>query len=77
MEIYGNIFKNGFKKTEKQPDYRGSCKMNDVEYEIAGWTKKDKNGVSYLSIKISDKQVEYEVPEGNGNKNTEQDQLPF
>jgi uncharacterized protein (DUF736 family) len=77
MEMYGNVFKNNFKKTDKHPDYRGSFKMNDIEYEAAGWIKQDKNGVSYLSIKISDKKSEYVVPKEYGSTNPTEEKLPF
>jgi uncharacterized protein (DUF736 family) len=51
--------------------------MNDIEYEAAGWIKQDKNGVSYLSIKISDKKSEYVVPKENGSTNPTEEKLPF
>lgn len=55
--IYTNfsIFKNKFKKSENQPDYKMSAKQDDKFIEIgACWIKQSKDGTQYLSCKLSE-----------------------
>jgi len=52
---FGSLFRNRKKEKDTQPDMRGDCMIEGREMEIAGWTKKDKNGQKYLSLKIQDK----------------------
>jgi len=56
-EGQGSLFKNKQKKIEKQPDYRGSCKINGVIFEIGGWIKKpNSGGDSFISFRFEEKQ---------------------
>lgn len=56
-EGQGSLFRNKTKKSEKQPDYRGSCKINGVILEIGGWIKKPANGGdSFISFRFEEKQ---------------------
>lgn len=49
----GSLFRNNKKQDgDKQPDYRGSAKVNGVEKEIAAWVKQGAKG-TFLSIKFS------------------------
>ena len=43
----GAIFKNDYKKTETQPDYKGKAVIenNGVEKEVALWLNESKSGV--------------------------------
>lgn len=53
------LFKNNYKKTETHPDYKGKGTLEDgSEFEAAGWIRKDKNGNTFLSCKISPKREE-------------------
>jgi len=45
----GSIFKNTYKKLDKQPDYTGTAKIDDVEYKIAAWIKVKKDGSKFFS----------------------------
>jgi hypothetical protein len=47
----GSLFKND-KKVEgsQQPDYRGTIKINDVEYWQSAWIKQSPGGVTYMSF---------------------------
>lgn len=48
------------KKSEKAPDYFGTASgKGDVEFDVAGWLKQDKNGKNYLSCLIQD---QYQKP---------------
>ena len=33
----GRLYKNNFKVSNRQPDYRGNITINDKEYSIVGW----------------------------------------
>ena len=50
-ELSGSLFKND-KKVEgsNQPDYRGSLKINGVEYWQSAWIKTSANGVKFMSF---------------------------
>lgn len=48
-------FTNKFKKSDNHPDYRGTVKLDGVEYEIAIWQKQTRAGDMYFSGKIDDK----------------------
>ena len=58
-EGYGSLFRNKKKESEKQPDMRGDCMYKGEELEIAVWTKTDKNGGRFLSLKIQSKKEQY------------------
>lgn len=47
----GSLFKND-KKVEgsNQPDYRGTIKINDVEYWQSAWIKQSASGVTFMSF---------------------------
>ena len=49
----GAIFKNDYKKTEAQPDYKGKALIDGVEKEIALWVNESKNGKKYFSAAFS------------------------
>lgn len=50
-EGFGALFEETNKRSENGPDWRGSFKLNGVEYEIAGWAKSGNRG-TYLSLKV-------------------------
>jgi len=49
-EKSGVAFYNDYKKTDKQPTYRGTLTINGVEYKQAVWEKVAKSGKKYLSF---------------------------
>lgn len=53
-ELSGVMFPNT-KTSEKAPDLRGSAKVGGVDYEVAGWKRKSKNGLAYLSLALQKK----------------------
>ena len=52
----GVLFKNDKGGNDKRPDYRGSCVIDNVDYNISGWIKASKkSGDKYMSLKIEAK----------------------
>lgn len=49
-ELSGTLFRNDYKKSSNQPDYRGTSKVDGIEYEMSAWVKKAKNGNDFFSI---------------------------
>lgn len=46
----GSIFRNKKKDSEKQPDFRGEIKINNIVYEFGVWEKRSDKGTVWLSI---------------------------
>jgi hypothetical protein len=61
-ELSGSLFRNDYKKSANQPDYRGSCKMGGIEYEMSAWIKQTGKGDDFFSIAY---QVKEERPTTN------------
>ena len=57
----GVLWKNKYKKSDKEPFFRGKATVRGHEVELAGWIKKDKNGQDMISIAIDDV-IEAETP---------------
>jgi hypothetical protein len=56
----GSLFKNNLKDKENQPDYTGTCTLPDGSPgKLAAWLKADKNGVKFMSLKISHEDEQY------------------
>ena len=80
----GAIFKNDYKKTEAQPDYKGKALIDGKEKEIALWINESKNGKKYFSAAFS-APYQAEVEQGGidaDNKakeamRSQSDDLPF
>jgi len=78
-EMKGSLFKNEKKEQAKQPDYKGSCKINGEIYRISAWINKaQKSGKTYFAFSF---QSEEEVAKFKGSVNpispkTDED-LPF
>jgi uncharacterized protein (DUF736 family) len=36
-----------------QPNFRGGCNIDGVEYEIVGWNRRSKRGKDYISLKVA------------------------
>lgn len=52
---FGSLFQNKKKKSDKEPTMRGEVMTPDGRLlEIAGWSKTDKNGGKYLSLKVQE-----------------------
>jgi hypothetical protein len=54
-DMSGSLFKNDRREKDSQPNARGSCKIDGVEYWVSAWTKKDKNGNPWQSLAFTPK----------------------
>lgn len=55
-ELSGSLFKNEFKEKESQPDYKGNCVIEGVDYSVAAWVNESRNtGKKYFSLKFNPK----------------------
>jgi len=54
--LRGALFKNDDKRGDSDPDYKGQCEVDGVEYWIAGWKKMSKDKQPYLSIAFTQKE---------------------
>ena len=50
----GSLFKNDRKERDTQPDYKGSAKIDGVEYWMSAWVK-DGGGGKFFSIAMTPK----------------------
>ena len=57
----GILWKNKYKKTDREPFFRGKATIRGHELEVAGWLKKDKNGQDMISMAFDDV-IEPETP---------------
>ena len=57
----GILWKNKYKKTDREPFFRGKATIRGHELEVAGWLKKDKNGQDMVSMAFDDV-IESETP---------------
>jgi len=64
----GVLWKNKYKKTDKEPFFRGKGTIRGHEIELAGWIKKDKNGSDMISIAFDDTIEEETPPHRRGKK---------
>jgi tRNA splicing ligase len=67
----GAIFKNDYKKTDSQPDYKGKAVIDGVQKEVALWLNESKDGVKYFGATFS-KPYQAEV-EAGGNEDAKYD----
>ena len=73
-KVYNNVgsgilWKNKFKKSDREPFFRGKATIKGKEFEVAAWLKKDKNNQDMISMSFDDA-VEAETPphKRNGKK---------
>jgi len=66
----GALFKEEDKKSDRHPDMTGKGLIAGTEYRIAAWSNTSKAGKKYLKVTFS-------LPQDNGGRNNEADDLPF
>jgi hypothetical protein len=73
----GSLFKND-KKVEgsNQPDYRGTIKINDVEYWQSAWVKTSASGVKFMSFAYQLKEEQPAAAPAQSPKQEDSD-IPF
>jgi uncharacterized protein (DUF736 family) len=72
MKVNFTVFPNKFKKSDNQPDYTSSMKVDEKWESIAScWEKTAKNGTKYLSCSV-DTEMAQKSKEAYKEGNTEQ-----
>ena len=54
----GVLFRNTYKEKDSQPNAKGTAMVDGVLYEVAAWTKRDKNGDPFQSLSFKRKDAE-------------------
>jgi hypothetical protein len=54
----GALFKNEDKQGDSQPDYKGQCEVDRVEYWVSAWINTSKSGQKYMSLSFQPKQAQ-------------------
>ena len=62
----GILWKNKFKKSDREPFFRGKATIRGHELEVAAWLKKDKNNQDMISMSFDDV-IEDETPSHRRN----------
>jgi len=57
-DMSGSLFKNKKREKDTHPNATGTCMVAGVEYEVAAWTKPDKNGNPWQSLSFKPKSRE-------------------
>ncbi|XDD49444.1 DUF736 family protein [Leptospira sp. WS92.C1] len=81
-EKKGSLFSNATKEKETQPDYTGKVLLEGKTYRLAGWIRKSATGKNYLSLSISEPNLEKRTgsiaEESDGNDFTDiEEDFPF
>jgi uncharacterized protein (DUF736 family) len=50
----GILFKNRDKSKDTHPDYKGTCRVNGQDLEMAAWLKEGKNGSKFMTFSFSE-----------------------
>jgi uncharacterized protein (DUF736 family) len=61
----GALFTNEYKKTDKQPDFKGNITINGKKFNLSAWKNKGQGGKNFISLKIDtyeEKPITPEVP---------------
>ena len=70
----GILWKNKYKKTDREPFFRGKATVRGHDIELEAWLKKDKNGNDMISIAFDDL-MEEETPPYRKNGNSKERSL--
>lgn len=77
-DFSGSLFKNDKKASDSHPNAKGSAKIGGVEYWVAAWTKKDKNGNPWQSLSFKPKdQQQTQVKKDPRDLSDMDDDVPF
>ncbi len=74
----GALFKNSRKvEGDTLPDYTGNINVNGEEFYLSSWINKDKDGKSYMSLRVNlkDKNKDYDGVKTTSQTKTEN--IPF
>lgn len=64
--LSGALFQNDRQEKDGDPDMKGQCEVDGVEYWLAAWWNKTKDGVEYLKFKMSPKDANGGGDRGRG-----------
>ena len=64
----GAIFYNNKKKTDKSPDYTGTCIIDGKEKFICAWNTTSKKGQNYISFSFSEPQQNNQFQQNNNQQ---------
>ena len=64
----GALFRNDRKEKDTHADYRGSLTVAGVDYWLDAWLNKDKNGNTYMGVKVKPKDAPADPPACGGAK---------
>jgi len=73
------LYKNDYKKSDNQPDYKGNLTWGDgTKKDIAVWIRTSKKGTKFMSGKISEpwKKEDNSVPQTDALEDLDED-IPF
>jgi uncharacterized protein (DUF736 family) len=77
----GVLFKNDKGENANRPDYRGTCVINNVDYNVSGWIKASKKtGDKYMSLSFQAKgegKVTRQPAKEMTEDNWHDDSIPF
>ena len=75
----GSLFKNLKREKDTHPNAKGECMVGGVLYEIAAWTKQDKNGNPWQSLSFKIKGENASRPEKPQPQTVQEldDDIPF
>jgi uncharacterized protein (DUF736 family) len=59
----GVLFPNDRKQSDKHPDFKGKGNFGGVDFEVAAWRKKGRNGTTFISLSFKEPYVKPEREE--------------
>lgn len=73
----GALFRAKDRKTDKHPEYTGSCQIDGVEYWLSAWVNVSKAGEKYFSIKLNPKDAPKAVMDQGQGGRDDDSSIPF
>ena len=61
-DMSGALFKNARKEKDTHADYRGDVTIEGREFWLDAWLNKDKNGQTYMGLKLKPKEAQADMP---------------
>jgi hypothetical protein len=58
----GSLFKNDRKESDKHPDYKGSIRINGVDYWLSAWIKRSNDKPPFMSLSVQPKEEKRSEP---------------
>lgn len=68
----GILWKNKFKKSDREPFFRGKATVSGKDLEVAAWLKKDKNNQDMISMSFDDSVENETSSHGKNEKGLEE-----